>query len=94
MSRSDTSWGAGAKTALIALPFLYVLSIGPAIYTFGAMRHSAAPPPNLSAALDAFYKPVVLLYEHTPLKTPLTWYFELWRYEKVYRSTVPIHTAP
>jgi hypothetical protein len=92
MSATEFTRNQGAVVALIALPILYVLSIGPAIYAFGAMRSSVSP--QVSAALDTFYKPVTLLSDHTPLKTPLEWYFELWQYERVYRSTVPIHTSP
>ena len=70
----NTSWGAGATTALIALPILYVLSIWPVVYTLGDNRVD----PRLNAVVNAFYKPLELLYNHTPLRMPLDGYIEWW----------------
>ena len=75
MSRPAHSWNAGVTTALIALPILYALSIGPVAYT---LVHNHPVNPRLMAAVNAFYKPLELLYEHTPLKVPLDAYLRWW----------------
>jgi hypothetical protein len=56
---------------LIALPLLYVLSVGPvALYV---QKTSTNP-----EALREFYRPVVWLHDHTPLEKPLEMYTKLW----------------
>lgn len=57
--------------ALVLLPVLYVVSIGPVI-AFVEWKGLPYEP------FETFYMPVIWLYEHTPLKTPLTWWAKLW----------------
>ena len=59
-------------TFLIALPVLYVLSIGPA-----AVIVAKRDLPN-DALVVKFYAPVIWLHGHTPLRGPLENYLALW----------------
>jgi hypothetical protein len=71
-------WGTGATTALVALPILYVLSIGPVFYAF---EKSGVPiSPEMDAALTVFYTPLRLLCQHTPIEEPLVAYVKWWAY--------------
>ena len=56
---------------LVALPVLYVLSVGPV--ALFAKRLDLSPRP-----FRAFYTPLVWLHDHTPLEKPLDWYVKLW----------------
>jgi hypothetical protein len=56
---------------LIALPLLYVLSIGPVALC--AKKTSTDP-----QTLRVFYRPVIWLHDHTPLEKPLELYINLW----------------
>jgi hypothetical protein len=60
----------GVVVALLLLPVLYVLSMGP-------VARFATTPGSRHAA-QAFYAPLVWLHDSTPLKGPLEWYVELW----------------
>ncbi|MGV3533470.1 MAG: hypothetical protein ACO1QR_13975 [Chthoniobacteraceae bacterium] len=60
---------------MIALPILYVLSIGPVAHMFGRSSHIN---PQINSAVNAFYKPLELLHEHTPLQAPLDAYVRWW----------------
>ncbi len=61
----------GAAGLLVALPLLYVLSIGPvamfSMKTGWSMRGG-----------EVLYAPVIWLHDHTILKRPLEAYVELW----------------
>jgi hypothetical protein len=59
-------------TLLIALPFFYLLSIGPVAAITSGMDRS-----NLEFA-EKFYAPVIWLHDHTPLKEPLEYYVMFW----------------
>lgn len=76
MSTSENTWNAGLKTALIALPILYVLSIGPAVYVLE--RSGLESDPVVAIVLTVYY-PLDLLYQKTPLRIPLQWYIDHWR---------------
>jgi len=57
---------------LIALPLLYVLSIGPvAAITIRTSRSDRE-------FVEQFYAPVIWLHDHTPLKKPLEYYVMFW----------------
>ena len=76
MNPPANKWGSSVTTALLALPILYVLSIGPVIYAYNANGNTLGP--RTDVACEIFYTPLVWLYENTPLRIPLDWYFELW----------------
>lgn len=69
-TRSTSSWGVGA---VVILPLVYVLSIGP-VAAFVEHYHVS----YLRGSLEKFYAPVRWLYDHTPLKRPLESYVRLW----------------
>lgn len=56
---------------VIALPLLYVLSIGPAAIIYKKC-------PKSHHAFLEFYHPVIWLYENTALQRPIGWYAHLW----------------
>ena len=56
---------------LVALPVLYVLSIGPVV----AIASKTKTWPGLS---QQFYAPVIWLHDHTLLRRPLEIYVALW----------------
>lgn len=56
--------------ALIIVPIVYVLSIGPVVALTEKTR--------LGPYLETIYLPVILLHEHTFLEKPLEAYSELW----------------
>ena len=58
---------------VVAVPLLYVLSIGPAEAVFSRTKNSRTI--NL---LGKVYAPVIWLHDHTILKKPLEAYVELW----------------
>jgi hypothetical protein len=78
-NENENGWGAGVKTALIALPILYVLSIGPVYYAATKLKWTDE---RAFTALDAFYLPLFWLHDHTPLERPLEWYTDLWLRER------------
>ena len=76
MSSSRNSRSAGVATALIALPIVYVLSIGPVAYWVegrGWFRSPAA-----DAALSLIYAPLMLIVDSTGLTEPFDRYLEWW----------------
>jgi hypothetical protein len=56
---------------LIALPLLYILSIGPVALCCQKLRGNTQD-------VKEFYFPVIWLHEHTILKKPLEMYIALW----------------
>lgn len=76
METTDQGWGAGLKTALIALPILYILSIGP-VYLSVWMAGSGLPP-QVYTVIEILYQPLLLLHEHTALRGPLEAYLNWW----------------
>ncbi len=55
---------------VIAIPFLYALSIGPVAWLVETMGWARGP-------LRTFYIPLIWLHDHTFLKEPLEWYLGL-----------------
>ena len=66
-----SSFGLIVALAVLLLPVLYVLSIGPVAMIVEKMGIDRDP-------FQAFYAPVVWLYDHTFLEQPLEWYVSLW----------------
>jgi len=60
-----------AVAFLIALPLLYILSIGPVALISQKMLGG-------TQKIREFYLPVIWLHEHTILEKPLDMYIELW----------------
>jgi hypothetical protein len=60
--------------ALIALPLLYVFSVGPVSY-FAARSGGTA---SWLDAAKTVYAPLIWLHDNTPLKKPLEWYTQKW----------------
>lgn len=58
-------------TLAIALPLLYVLSVGPAV----AISNKC---PKCGVVFQEFYFPLVWLDDHTVFREPLDAYIELW----------------
>ena len=69
-TRSTGAWGVGA---VVILPLVYVLSVGP-VAAFVEHYHVS----YLRSSLAKFYAPVEWLYDHTPLKGPFDSYLSLW----------------
>jgi hypothetical protein len=65
----STRWA--VVLALLLLPALYALSLGPVklavVHTGQGVR-----------AYVTFYRPLFWLHDHTPLRGPLEWYVERW----------------
>jgi hypothetical protein len=59
---------------IVALPILYVLSVGPVAKGIELATGNKSPP---QWARD-FYAPLRWLHDNTPLATPLEWYVSLW----------------
>jgi hypothetical protein len=57
--------------SVVALPLLYVLSVGPA----GIVTHKF---PQLGPPATVFYQPLIWLHDHTFLKGPLEAYVNFW----------------
>jgi hypothetical protein len=76
MSTGENSGNTGVKTTLIALPILYVLSIGPAVYLQLAIPLSMDSP--LFRAMNAFYSPLAPLHDHAPFRDPFQAYLLWW----------------
>ncbi len=68
--RERSSSVASLLGALVLLPLLYTLSIGPVAFVCEKLGVPKEP-------MRAFYRPVVWLHDHTPLKRPLEWYLSL-----------------
>lgn len=68
--RSHSVWIAVALIALLLLPILYVLSVGPyAYFSDGAFSESA----------QWFYAPLLWLHDHSErFSTIFVWYLNLW----------------
>ncbi|WP_395739689.1 hypothetical protein [Prosthecobacter sp.] len=59
---------------VVALPLLYVLSIGPAAYLMSKFRAGQ----GVEDAASAVYAPILWLHEHTPMKQPIESYIDWW----------------
>lgn len=66
--RGSSSWAYW----IIALPLIYILSIGPV----GALTKKSSPPTMQKVRM--VYYPVIWLHDHTPLKKPLEIYANAW----------------
>jgi hypothetical protein len=61
--------------AIVLGAILYCLSAGPV----GMVLKLSGPPNKWTvSAYRAFYFPIVLLYDHTPLRKPIRTYLQLW----------------
>lgn len=60
-----------AVSLLVALPLLYILSIGPVALLLEKS-------PSGGRYLQEFYLPVIWLHNHTILQKPLEMYIRLW----------------
>jgi hypothetical protein len=72
--REDQSNGrkfSAVAAILLAVPLLYVLSIGPV----GAVIEKI---PSSRGAVQRFYFPLIWLHDNTASKKPLEWYAGLW----------------
>ncbi|MGV3533471.1 MAG: hypothetical protein ACO1QR_13980 [Chthoniobacteraceae bacterium] len=69
-------WSAGAKTAMLVLPVLYVLSIGPVAYWVDGRQVQLSP--FAETALLAFYKPLFLSIRLGGLDSPALTYIQWW----------------
>lgn len=76
MEAKNLSWGSGATTALVALPILYILSIGPVAYTME--KSGVRLSPEMNTALGVVYMPIGALAQYTPLEKPLMKYVQWW----------------
>lgn len=66
-----TSALAATFAVLVALPLLYVLSVGPVAMCVERFA------PNMRRPVQAFYLPLRWLHDATPLREPLNWYVGL-----------------
>ena len=71
MEKGEKSSHPWALLAL-AIPLLYVLSCGPAIFLIEKTHAN-------SDAFEKIYAPLVWLHDHTPMKKPLEVYAEFWQ---------------
>ena len=62
---------------VIAVPALYVLSVGPV----GMLVEKGHLGQTTAGVLEGLYAPLVWLHEHTPLRRPLDWYARLWGWD-------------
>jgi hypothetical protein len=60
-------------TVVLVLLLLYTLGSGPAFYFVGRTGYSAD-------TIRTVYAPLLWLRDNTPLRTPLDWYFEMWKH--------------
>jgi len=67
---SRTTW----LSLVVFIPFIYVLSVGPVLKVLESAGHNAAS----QRFIETFYYPLILLYDNTPLRSPLEKYLELW----------------
>ena len=70
MEKSEKSGSLWALLAL-AIPLLYILSCGPAIYLIEKTHAN-------SDIFEKVYTPLIWLHDHTPLKEPLEAYAQFW----------------
>ncbi len=68
--KQKVSYG-GFVWVIVAVVFLYVLSVGPAAMVAEKNGSSAT-------AIRQFYAPVIWLHNHTVMKRPLEVYLDLW----------------
>jgi hypothetical protein len=59
---------------ILSVPLVYVLSVGPVVRLTMDNSHARGVP----EWVDALYRPLGWIHEHTPLEKPLEWYMELW----------------
>ena len=73
--RAGMSW---VIWALVLIPLLYVLSIGPAARIYPSLRTRS---PQAAQALENLYKPLEILADHwKPFERFIRWYiFDLWK---------------
>lgn len=57
--------------AVLALPVLYVLSVGPVVKVAQWLDLDGD-------RLKTAYAPLIYLHDHTPMKKPLEWYIGVW----------------
>jgi hypothetical protein len=62
-----------SRLALALVPALYTLSVGPAFYFVERTGNGVD-------AMRTVYAPLLWLRNNTPLRTPLDWYFEMWKH--------------
>lgn len=60
--------------ALLMLPVIYVLSIGPVIFAVEKLHAKA----SMQKPVMTFYTPIVWLHDHTALKQPIERYVDWW----------------
>ena len=72
--KASNSEAATWVLAALGVIVLYVASIGPV----SAMCKSGKVPRKWDKAVEAFYLPVIWLYENTPCKSPLERYCKWW----------------
>jgi hypothetical protein len=69
--RPNPSAAVGLFALLLAVPILYVLSMGPVV----AISEKTG---RGGEAVKTFYAPIIWLHNHTILAKPLEWYAALW----------------
>jgi hypothetical protein len=68
-------WLVTVGSVLAALPLLYVLSVGPAVWWFAKQGY----PEEQVESLESFYGPLISIHNNCPpLATALDLYVELW----------------
>jgi len=75
---SDENSGRGAAiwvALVVAVPFVYTLSVGPV----GALTRTMSS--STTQKVRQFYYPLIWLHENTALKTPLERYCALWGFQ-------------
>lgn len=71
---AKSSHTAAWSAVIVALPLMYVLSIGPVAY----LAHKLGMYSAASGLAQAFYAPVIWLHDHTVCKAPLESYLDWW----------------
>lgn len=69
-----SSRSAGGTLLILLLPFLYMLSSGPAMFVLVKWH----PGPAYNKVATSFYAPLGWLHDHTPLRKPLAFYVDWW----------------
>ncbi len=79
----------GWTLSIVAVPVLYILSIGPLWYL---VERGTIPEP-IPKGLEVFYKPLAWIHDNTPLRRPLDAYVDWWINAALAAST-PSAPAP